>query len=176
MYYFWDYWQLQSKVTFDGITKIAYVNPDVTVLNIRTDLWSRWVDWQALSGNDKFLLAMRRTGLDPIPGGTTGDFYFLINGWKLVIDLNKVRVLGVLYSDDYETAFYNSELTPLYPAVVSSVVNSVTVTVPVISGTVPTPAEISTAVWETPITNVPGSYGEYLTKKLLSVAKFLGLK
>ena len=176
MFYFWDYWQLKSKVTFDGINRIAYVNPEVTLLDIRKDVWSRWVDWRALPDNDKFFRAMRRTGLDPIPGGTTGDVYFLINNWKLVIDLNKVKVTGVLYSDNFDTAYYSSNLSPLYPAVVSSVVNSVTVTVPVVTGTVPTPAEISTAVWETPVTSVPGSFGEMVSKKLLTVAKFLGLK
>lgn len=172
----WAYWQLASKITIDGVNKLIYVNPGVTTLDIRVDFWSRYVDWQALPGNDRFLLAMRRTGLDNIPGGQTGDFYFMINGWKVIIDMNKVRVNGVLFSDDYETAYYSADLLPIYPAKVSSVVNTVTVTIPVITGTVPTPAEISTAVWGTPTTNIPGTFGELISRKMLTIAKFLGLK
>lgn len=45
-------------------------------------------------------------------------------------------------------------------------------------GTASTPAEIATAIWSAPTTGntTPGSFGEYVKKKLLSIASFIGLK
>jgi hypothetical protein len=81
-------WSLYDKVDFDGINKIIYVHPEVTDLDVRRDIYTSWVDWIALRDNTKFLPAMRVTGLDPIGGGVfTGDVYFLINGWKLSVNL-----------------------------------------------------------------------------------------
>jgi hypothetical protein len=178
MYASWDYWQLYQKVTFDGINKLITVNDGVINLDIRRDVYSAWVRWIELGTNTSFLPAIRYAGLDPIPGGFTGDTYFLINGWKLIIDLTTVSVTGVLFSDDYNTAYYSASLKPQYPAVVASLVSTVTNTVyqNIVTGTVPTPAEISTAVWDSPATNVPGSFGELISKKMLTIAKFLGLK
>jgi hypothetical protein len=128
MYYgnFWDYWNLGAKVTFDGTSKLIYVNPDVTALDIRADVYTTWVKWIELYENTVFTFAIEYSGLDPIPGGNTGDIYFLKNGWKLIIDLTKVAVSGVLYSRDYSTAYYSSTLTPQYPATVAALVNTVT--------------------------------------------------
>ena len=121
-------WLLYDKVSFDGINKIIYVHPEVTALDIRADVYSSWIDWHALYQNSEFLLALRYTGLDPIGGGVfTGDTYFLINGWKLSIDLQKVKVTGVLFSDDYDTAYYTPTMVPQYPATVSSLVTTVSV-------------------------------------------------
>ena len=36
--------------------------------------------------------------------------------------------------------------------------------------------EIATAVWEKPLTSKPGTFGEFVTEKLLTVTRFLGLK
>jgi len=127
VYYFWDYWQLYQKVTFDGVAKIITVNEGVTSLDIRTELYSAWVNWLSVGESTHFLNAMRYTGLDPIPTGFTGDTYFLINGWKLYIDITKVSVTGVLYSDNYPTAFFDYSGNPQYPMVVSSVINTVTI-------------------------------------------------
>lgn len=119
-------WELRDKVSFDGETRIIYVHPEVTALDIRADVYTSWIDWVALRDNSKFLPAMRYTGLDPIGSGVfTGDTYFLINGWKLSVDLLKVRVTGVLFSDNYDTAYYTPELVPQYPATVSAIVNTI---------------------------------------------------
>ena len=173
-------WALGNKVDFDGINKIIYVHPEVTTLDIRSDIYSGWVDWVVLRDNTKFLPAIRYTGFDPIGGGQyTGDSYFLTNGWKLSVDLAKVRITGVIFSDDYDTAYYTSGLAAQYPATVSALVN--TVAIGGVSGvtaaelwaynnrtittTIPTAAEIATATWAHTFAN-----------KLLTVAKFLGLK
>lgn len=177
----WDAWSTQwesgAKVDFDGANKYIIVHPEVTSLDIRTEVYKAWVDWMASSNDAQcWLPAMKYSGMDVIPGGETGGVFFLYNGWKLLIDFNKVAVSGVLYSEDYATAYYSSTLQPLYPAVVSSLVNSVT-QVQVV--TVQTPAsEIATAILATPVntTMASGSLGEFITKKLLTIAKFIGLR
>jgi len=172
-------WALFNKVDFDGINKIIYVNPEVTELDIRFDVYSAWVDWVVIRDNAKFMPAIRYSGYDPIgPGQYTGDTYFLTNGWKLSVDLSKVRVTGVLYSDNYATAYYTPSLNPQYPATVATVVNTVNIGVANVtpaelwaynnrslSVAPATPAEVAETVWNHPF-----------VAKLLTVAKYLGLK
>jgi len=223
-------WLLYDKVTFDGITRIIYVHPEVTSLDIRADVYTSWIDWISLYDNSKFLPAIRTTGLDPIGGGVyTGDVYFLINGWKLSINLQQVRVTGVLYSDDYPTAYYTQDLVPQYPATVAALVNTVSIggagasavevrqeidsnstkllalqtsidNVPTVaeittnidsssiklaqikaildSMDVPTAIETADAVWNKPVSSITDktTIGGYISKVLLSLPKFLGLK
>ena len=52
----------------------------------------------------------------------------LINGWRLVVDLSQVAIFGVLFSRDFETAYYTTALIGQKPATVSSLVNTVIVT------------------------------------------------
>jgi len=172
-------WALYNKVDFDGVNKIIYVNPEVTELDIRFDVYSAWVDWVILRDNAKFQPAIRVTGYDPIGGGQyTGDTYFLTNGWKLSVDLSKVRVTGVLYSDDYPTAYYTPNLFAQFPATVATVVNTVNVGASNVTAAElwaynnrslsvapPTSAEVANTVWTHPF-----------VAKLLTVAKYLGLK
>ena len=166
LYPFWAYWQLYEKVTFDGPNKLIIVNSGVTTLNIRTDVYSAWVRWLALSPNTEYLYAIRYTGLDPIPGGYTGDVYFLINGWKLIVNLNYVAISGVLFSDNYATAYYGLMGMPLYPAQVTSVVNTVTQTQNVVTGDLST---VPNAVWGATarsLTTTPGiTLPQYLALK-----------
>lgn len=121
-----DFWPLYDKVDFDGENRLILVHPEVTELDIRAEVYSAWVRWRAMPvrGNSAYFDAMRYTGLDTIPGGFTGDTYFLINNWKLVVDLTKVKLTGVLFSDDYPTAFYAPNMASVYPATVSSLVMS----------------------------------------------------
>lgn len=173
-------WALGSKVDFDGINKIIYVHPEVTSLDIRSEVYSAWVDWVVLRDNIKFLAAIRYTGFDPIGGGNyTGDSYFLINGWKLSVDLAKVRVTGVLFSDNYDTAYYTPNLVAQYPATVSSLVNTVSVA----GGSGASAAELwaynnrsLTVSAPTAVENANAVWSHSFTSKLLTIAKFLGLK
>ena len=159
-------WALGNKLDFDGASKIIYVHPEVTTLDIRQDVYSGWVDWVLLRDNAKFLPAIRYTGYDPIGGGAyTGDTYFLTNGWKLSVDLAKVRVTGVLYSDNYDTAYYTPTLAAQYPATVSALVNTVTIVTVNPNPEPPTAVEVANAVWV-----------HSFTSKLLTIAKYLGLK
>lgn len=159
-------WALGNKVDFDGINKVIYVHPEVTTLDIRSDVYSGWVDWVLLRDNAKFLPAIRYTGYDPIGGGAyTGDTYFLTNGWKLSVDLAKVRITGILYSDNYDTAYYTPSLVAQFPATVSSLVNTVTIVTVNPNPEPPTAIENAEAVW-----------AHSFTSKLLTIAKYLGLK
>lgn len=129
-------WALQEKVSFNGVTKRITVNSDVTTLDIRNDVYSAWVRWVEREDNARFKLAMRVTGFDPIPGSFTGATYFLTNGWKLEYDANNVAIAGVLYSDDYNTPYWSSADQPIFPATVSSLVNTAISTQNIVSGDV----------------------------------------
>lgn len=138
-------WALAEKVSFNGVTKRITVNAGVTVLDIREDVYSAWVRWLEREDNARFLLAMRQTGFDPVPGGFTGATYFLRNGWKLEYDPNVVAIAGVLYSDDYATPYWSATDQPIFPATVSSLVNSAVVTQNVVTGDLST---VPAAVWQ----------------------------
>lgn len=142
-------WALQEKVSFNGVTKRITVNAGVTSIDIREDVYSAWIRWLERETNSQYLPAMRYTGLDPIPGGFTGATYFLRNGWKLEYDANVVAIAGVLYSDDYSTAYWSAADLPIFPATVSSLVNSAVVTQNVVTGdlsTLPSKEQIANEV------------------------------
>lgn len=139
-YSFWSEWELYEKVDFDGANEIATVYPHVTNFDIREDLYSAWVRWFSMKARnyDRYDLAMERKGLDDIPGGQTGDSYFLRNGWKLVVDFSKVAVTGILYSRDYASAYFAPDLDIQFAAQVSALVNTVTTVENVVTGDIGT--------------------------------------
>lgn len=135
-YGFWEFWEYNQtegyygsqKCIFDGVNRLIYVSPDVTDLSIRQDVYSDWKEWVQVRNNATYAEAIRPVGGDPIDvdaGIYAGDLYFLKNNWRIVVDLNKVRIAGVLYSDNFDTAYVDSDLNPIYPATVSSVVNTI---------------------------------------------------
>jgi hypothetical protein len=148
----WAYWELRHKVTFDPVLRHIIVNPGVSEINIKTDVYSASKEWMKLDKNSAFPQAIRATGSDPIPGGFTGATFFLINGWKLVLDLTVVRVNGVLFSDDFETAFYSPAISPVFPATVSSLVNQTVTTQNVVTGDV---NAVPAAVWDMVLSPTP---------------------
>jgi hypothetical protein len=71
--------------SFDGTSKVITLTAGTTTMSVR-DVWSRWVDWIALSDNSKYLPAFVTVGGDDIdPGaGTKIPIYaFLLNGWRI---------------------------------------------------------------------------------------------
>ena len=201
---YWTEWALEEKVAFDGVNKLMVVYEHVTTLDVQEDLWSAWVRWRGAGnrGYDRFEDAMDFSGYDEIPdgrGGTTrtGLSYFLTNGWRLVIDLSKVAVFGVLFSRDFETAFYTPELVGQKPATVSSLVNTAVTTTNVVTGDITTTEAkvdavaievdkvvvktdtIPADVWginKSALEANTDSIGYFVAKKLLTLAKFIGLK
>lgn len=123
---FSDDWEQNHKVVFDGVNKYIIVYPYVTTLDIKSDVYSAWKEWMLIRDNGKYAQAIRSIGGDPTTGSQrAGDIYFLINGWKLIIDFSKTNVSGILFSDDFDTAYYDEYLNPIYPAQISSTVNAI---------------------------------------------------
>jgi hypothetical protein len=142
---FGDIWEEDGKVTFNGHARTINVNSDATSLDLRHDVYSAWVRWVSRNQNSRYLPALRYSGADPIPGGETGVTFFLMNNWKLCYDANAVAVAGVLYSEDYDTAFWSNDGTdPIYPATVSSLVNSAVSYQNVVTGDL---SSVPAAVW-----------------------------
>ena len=126
----WNQWQedwsYQWKCTFDGENRLIIVNPGVTELSVKRDIYSAWKEWAQLRTNTKFPAAVRAIGGDSIGGGKfVGDIYFLINGWQLVIN-HLVRIDGVLFSDDFEEPYIINAGGVI--ATVSNVVQTVSTT------------------------------------------------
>jgi len=137
-----DYWQLKHKVNFDPIKKLIRVYDSTSELDIKIDLYSDMKEWMKLPQrkNNAYKPPIRTIGGDPtVTGETAGDIYFMQNGWRVIYDPTKVKVTGVLFSDDYETAWVDSDLTPIFPAQVASLVSG-------ISTDTPTATETATAV------------------------------
>ncbi len=124
---FGEQWANNHAVTFDGENKLIYISPAVTVVDVKTDIYSNWKEWLLLYDNSKFPAAIRSTGGDPtISGEYAGDIYFMINGWRIVVS-HSCQINGVLYSDDYSSPFVQADGTQLVTNKVSSLVNTVSV-------------------------------------------------
>lgn len=151
-YSHWEFWAPYDpingyygtqKCVFDGINKLIIVAESATTLDIKQDVYSGWKEWTLAVGST-YDPAIRTTGGDPtVSGQFSGDIYFLINGWKLVIDVTKVKVTGVLFSDDFATAYYDSNLNAIFPIEVSSIVNVVETSTSNV-----TPEQVADAVWD----------------------------
>ena len=116
----WDQWINEHKVTSDGLNKVIIVNPGVTELNVKEDIYSSWKEWFILNENAKWLPALRVVGGDPISAGRfLGTTYFLINGWKIRTWEGDHRLIvnGNIYTDDGSEVFvptlnsYNTEIS-----------------------------------------------------------------
>jgi hypothetical protein len=117
-------------IVFNGTTKIISLpigSPEISV----KEIYSRWVDWVALSDNSKFQQAMRYVGGDPLPGSKElGITYFLLNGWKIrpAEENYTLTINGNLYSEDGSSP-YTSVLGSYQVMVINSVSNLVDSTV-----------------------------------------------
>lgn len=171
---FSDQWQINHKVTFDGANKLIYVATDVNNIDVKVDIYSSWKEWSRLYDNAKFLPAIRTIGGDPVGGGQyAGDIYFLQNGWRVVVN-HPVTLSGTLYTEEGESP-YIIEAGGGVTATVSSLVQSIG-----FQGTINNIVEpniLPQDIWDYLLenANTPGSVGERFSK-LLTVAKFLGLK
>ena len=125
---------IEDSDTIDGITFDKYglfieISESISSIDIAT-IRSRHVDWLDIEENDKIKKGIRYSGFDPIPTGFTGATFFMINGWRLVYNPATTAISGVLFSEDYPTAYWtrvNDVWSPLHPVTVSAVVNTVTV-------------------------------------------------
>lgn len=107
-YGYWEFWEDydppsqtfgSQKVTFDGENKLIYVNSGETDVSVKDDIYSAWKEWVQVRNNAQFEDAIRTTGGDPVGGGLySGDIYFMINNWKIVIQ-EQVNVTGIIYDE-----------------------------------------------------------------------------
>lgn len=124
---FGDQWALNHPVTFDGNARRIYISPNISTINVRADIYSNWKEWTQLYDNSKFPAAFRATGGDPtISGEYSGDIYFLINNWQLVIS-HTCQISGVIYSDNFPSPFIQTAGTQIVTNKVSSLVTAVNV-------------------------------------------------
>jgi len=130
----------QGPFRFDGAGRFVFVDPALARLDV-AEMYSRWKDWVRVTHadgdtNTKWLPAMRYSGYDPIPGGFTGATFFMTNGWRVVYDPNATSVDGVLFSEDFGTAYWTAAIQPVFPVTVAATVNQVTTTQNVVTGDV----------------------------------------
>lgn len=86
----------------------------VLTVDVKKDLWSRWIDWQAL--NDWALLAFSRSGGSLRPTGeyAPADFQLLTSvGWRLVLANypHETIFYGNLFPEGGDSLFDNARLT-----------------------------------------------------------------
>lgn len=68
-------------ITFDPASKRIILDSAAVTA---AEVWSRWVDWVALSDNAKYLPACSQVGGDDLGGGLSIPTYiFLLNGWRV---------------------------------------------------------------------------------------------
>jgi hypothetical protein len=130
----------QGPFRFDGYGRFVFVSTALARLDV-AEMYSRWIDWlgetdSAGDNNAKWPAAMRYSGKDPIPGGFTGTTFFMTNGWRVRYNPTTTAVDGVLFSEDFDTAYWSLDRQPVYPVTVSAVVNQVTTTTNVVTGDV----------------------------------------
>lgn len=101
-------------MTFDGTAKTITVPPGTVNIDVRADLYSAWKDWAASDDNLKFEAAFRTFGGDPTQAGQFApSYFFLANGWRVVVNGLELAVSGNLYTDAGESPFIvtNSAIT-----------------------------------------------------------------
>lgn len=149
-------------ITFDpSSNRIILDSIAVTAAQI----WIAWIDWVASSDNSKYLPALKQVGGDDLGSSLTiPPYIFLLNGWRVrpMEASHTLIITGNLFVDGGGT--------PIVPTLGTFNV-SAQYTVPVqaqailVGGSGPTAIENADAVW-----------AHSFTAKLLTVAKFLGLK
>jgi len=177
-----------GKFIFDGPTLTIEGNPSNVAGGIfqfdAVEIYSEWVDWIATSDNLKYKTAFSTVGGDPLGGGTyLGKFIFIRNdlGWRFkppnTGDI-KIIITGNFYPFDDNISVYSP-----YPGVFTSIQSRVSQLTQMVSVTTPiieqaNPAIIADEILNSQIgTSRPtGSLGEFLAKKVLTIAKFIGLK
>jgi len=177
----------------DITNKIVFIKDDVVLFHPVDDMYS---EVRSIRRVDESVRKMDNPvssqGNEPAGANFTPRRAVLNNGWRIGIEFASnwtLSIIGEMISDD---GFAGAQLVKLdfMPAGISALVNytppsseviTVTTTTTVVTGDiadVPTAIENAQAMLAEPMpaTPVVGSYGEFTKKKLLTVAKFIGLK
>jgi len=96
-----------SKVVFDGENRLISLNLGVEALDVQIDLYSEWKRWAVLENNLKYLQAFRTFGGDQtISGQFAPRYFFLMNGWRVVVNSGVDLLVGInFYTDELDSPF-----------------------------------------------------------------------
>lgn len=128
-----------------------------------TEIYSRWVDWAAISDNVKYGEVITQVGSDDLGGGLSiPPYYFLQNGWRIrpMESDHDLSVLGNLFVEGGGNPFVRT--LGAYQVNVRSTVPVQAQGVSTSGSSGPTAAEIAEAI--------------IAHAQTLTVPKFLGLK
>ena len=150
-------------ITFDPSTKRIILD---TTMVTSAEIWVAWVDWVVASDNSKYLPALKQVGGDDLGSGLLiPPYIFLLNGWRVrPMEANHTLIItGNLFVDGGGVPVvptlgtYNVSAQFTVPMQAQAISTG--------SGSAPTAAAVADAVWT-----------HSFTSRLLTVAKFLGLK
>jgi hypothetical protein len=172
-----------SKVTFNGVNKLILVNNSITELDVKTDIYSEWKSWSLIGDNLKYLPAISCIGGDPIGGANyLGSTFFLENAWKIKPYSwnHTLTITGNLFTRDQSSPFVSCDgsFNVLISMSRSNLVDTISTGGSSTSSGDIDYDRITNSVWnaQTNSSFDSGSIGEFVTKKLLTLSKFLGLK
>lgn len=163
--------------TFDGPSKTIILASGASAFEVR-DCYSRWKEWVMLSDNSKYLPAFDVVGGNPTVGSNSiSSYFFLLNGWKIrphEAD-HTLTVTGILIADGGADPF--TDTIGNFRVRIVQVVPLQAESITVYSEGAADPALIADAVWKAPLSTqtTPNTFG-WFVKKILTVAKFIGLR
>lgn len=169
-------------VTFDG-DNLRIIITTLGTYNAEQELYSDWKEWFKTGDNAKYPIAFDTTGGDPIDATTElSGFFFLRNdlGWRIKMPEATGRVIieGDLFPRDSTIDLFEAS-TGSFNVFLTQVVSSKSlVSASQASLTPGDLTDIADAVWDEPMAGhtTAGTFGNQVRKKLLTVAKFIGLK
>ena len=174
-----------GNFTFDGPNKRIDVSLG-TVQFSAAEIYSRWKDWvQESPVRGKYLPAFGLSvGGDSLGGGVlVGAYYFLQNGWVIRPQEadHQLIVSGNLFPVPDNAALFTSTVGD-YQVIVGMRTSSLTQQVVTSGsgggGSSVSASDVADAVWnrQTSAHTATGTFGNLVGKKLLTLAKFIGLK
>lgn len=117
-----------SKVTFSGTNRTITVNSGVTSIDVTIDVYSEWKEWVLISNNAKYPQAIRTFGGDETTFGQFApSYFFLTNGWRLVVDNLTLLVTGNLYTNEGDSPFLNVNSNITHKTTDASIVSTGTI-------------------------------------------------
>jgi len=95
-----------AKITFDWTNKTMTVVDWTETINVESELYSEWKRWSIDDNNTKFEQAFRTFGWDEtVPWQLAPKYFFLTNGWRIIVDDDNVVVASNLYTDEWNSPF-----------------------------------------------------------------------
>ena len=159
---------------FDGTTLTITLDSGITEIDVQDDIYEPWKDWMlATTVNRKYPQAFRSDGGNPLSSVLNQGSYFFLNntaGWRIKPPEENITIYltGNLVVED--TAL--EAFVPTNGSYTASIIGLQPITQGVAE------ESLANAVWNKPTTEniISGSFGEMVGKKLLTLAKYLGLK